>query len=215
MPNKEFSELLLKWYKIHGRKRLLWRLKKDPFGILISELMLQKTKVKMVEKVYPEFIKKYNMPQKIYNENVRNLCHLLKPLGLQNRRARDIKKISRVLVDDYNGKVPNTFEKLVELPGVGVYIANTVLCFAFGKKVPLVDSNVAKLLKILYKIEFKGDLDKNKHLWKLISNLLPNKNFKKFNQALLDFSSKITQERIHDEFTIHTLKKLENITLQQ
>ena len=190
MENKDITFVieLLKWYKANKRD-FPWRNGNlTPFQVLLAELMLQKTNATQVEKIFPEFIEKYPNPLSINELEESFLSDLLKPLGLYNRRARDLKKLADMIINN-NNTFPNDKKKLLELPGVGDYIANAVLCFAFHEKVPIIDANVGRVMKRVYSFPVKGAPSRDKVLTKRMEEIIPDNNFKDFNYAILDFAA--------------------------
>jgi A/G-specific adenine glycosylase len=186
---KAIAEKLVKWYEIKGRQ-FSWRKEGlEPYHILIAEMMLQKTRAEMVERVYRDFLGKYPNPQTLAVATVEEIASCLKPLGLYNRRARWMKVISETLVSRYQGKLPKEKKDLMDLPGIGAYIVHAILCFAYDKPVPLVDVNVARVLGRVASIEVSGDLRRNRKLHKVAAELVPKKKFKEFNWALVDLGA--------------------------
>ncbi len=188
--NEQFVNLLLDWFKLNKRD-FSWRNQNlTPFQQLLAELMLQKTNANQVEKLFPEFIKKYPNAKKIVEENEEELARLLQPLGLFNRRARDLKKTAQLILENEN-KIPEDKKDLMNLPGVGEYIANAVLCFSFGKPVPIVDANVGRVIKRVYSFPVKSAPSRDKKLFEKMTEILPEKQFKEFNLAILDLAALI------------------------
>lgn len=192
--DKVFVQSLLKWYA--PNKRVFpWRDEKlTPFQVLLAELMLQKTNATQVERIFSNFIENYPDPSSVSKINESLLSELLKPLGLYNRRARDLKKLVEIVIND-NNVVPSNRKSLLELPGVGEYIANAVLCFAFNNRVPIIDANVGRVIKRVYSFPVKSAPSRDKELTKRMEEILPEKNFKEFNYALLDFAALICLPR--------------------
>ena len=131
-----FVKLILDWFK-NNKREFSWRtLELSPFQVLVAELMLQKTNASQVQNIFPGFIERYPNPKSIANISEEDLANLFQPLGLFNRRARDLKKTADMILKQGN-VVPSKKKDLLNLPGVGDYIANAVLCFAFIKKLQL------------------------------------------------------------------------------
>lgn len=186
--NESFSKHLLDWFE-SNRRDFSWRKPGlTPFQLLIAEIMLQKTGAKQVENIFSKFIKKYpdaNTIIKIKDEKLEELLH---PLGLFKRRTRDIKKTAQKIIEN-NNKVPTTRKELMELPGVGEYIANAVLCFSFKKPVPIVDANVGRVIKRVFSFPVKSAPSRDKNLLEKMKEILPEKKARDFNLAILDFAA--------------------------
>lgn len=179
---------MLAWYKKNLR-HYPWRLENDPYKILIAEIMLQQTNADKVEPVYTEFISKYQSINILVQSDIQDLKALLSPLGLDYRAER-LKNIAEKLVIEHSGAVPGTEKSLLSLPGIGRYVSNAVLCFAYSKRVALVDVNTVRLYGRVFNFQSQKNRprDDNK-TWEFAIQMLPRVNFKEYNLALLDFSS--------------------------
>ncbi len=180
-----FINNLLRWYERHQRD-FPWRRKKTPYALLIAELMLQKTNATSVLKVYEPFLEKFSNLKIIYHTKQSEIENYLMDLGLYKRRARDLKKIAELLHE--TEVIPDTKEELFKLPGIGNYMANAILCFGFGKKIPIVDANVGRIISRFFGIEVKSAPSRDKNLFSFLMELIPD-NARDFNYALLDFGA--------------------------
>lgn len=187
---ENFCTAMLEWYKTYGR-HYLWRLQRDPYKILVAEIMLQQTNADKVEPIYTEFIRRFPDPKALAQCVLKDLKAILRPLGLQYRVAR-LKNIAEKLVVEHNGKVPSTEEGLKALPGVGQYVANAVLCFGYSKRMALVDVNVIRLYTRVFGFQSRAKRPRDdKQTWVFATIMLPKKNLKEYNLALLDLSAQI------------------------
>ncbi len=185
---EEFVKNLLAWHA-ENKRIFSWRETKNPFHILIAEIMLQKTDVNKVSEVYDKFIKKYHTPQALVSAELDDLRKELVLLGI-HKRAERLKKIAEKIVIEYGGEVPSKKEELLKLPGVGEYIANAILCFAFNKDVPIVDTNVIRLFERVFGIKSSKTRPRNdRKIWEFASQLVPKGRCKEYNQALLDLAA--------------------------
>jgi A/G-specific adenine glycosylase len=192
--NESFTKQLLDWFESNKRD-FSWRKPGlTPFQLLIAEIMLQKTGANQVENLFPVFIKKFPDAISIGKIKDEKLEEFLHPLGLFKRRARDIKKTAQQINENGN-KVPRTRKELMELPGVGEYIANAVLCFALKKPVPIVDANVGRIMKRVFSFPVKSAPSRDKNLFEKMKEILPKKKARDFNLALLDFAALICLPR--------------------
>jgi len=190
MLKDEFLKKLLLWGSKHQRK-FPWRGTKNPFHILIAEMMLQKTNAEKVAKIYPQFVQKYKTPHILACADIRVLKKELYYLGI-HVRARRMKLAATKIEKQFNGKVPQNKEALLTLPGVGPYIANAVLCFAFNNDAPLVDTNVINIMKKFLKIKSKQTRPRNdRTLWLKIEKMIPPGRSKMFNRSIIDLSAYI------------------------
>ena len=185
---------LLKWHK-ENRKNYPWRNTSDPYEILISEILLQKTDSKKVEKMYPKFIEKFPTPYHLYHADSEEIDSLIKDIGLFYRGQR-LEKIAEQIVNQFEGNIPDNKENLISLYGVGEYISNAVLCFTFKKRVPIVDTNVIRVYERILNIKSSKSRPRtDKEMWKFAEKMLPENDYVEYNYALLDFASDICRAK--------------------
>ena len=194
MLKDEFVNKLLCWGSNHQRK-FPWRETKNPFRILIAEMMLQKTNAEKVAKIYPGFIRKYRTPYLLARADVRVLKKELHYLGI-HARAKRMKLAAAKIEKEFNGKVPQNREAILSLPGAGPYVTNAVLCFAFNEDVSLVDTNVINILKKILRIKSKQKRPRNdQRLWLMMERMIPRGRGKLFNRSIIDLSAYIKKNK--------------------
>jgi len=137
----KFRNIVRAHFKAHGRTTLPWRKTKDPYRIVVSELMLQQTQASRVVSKYNEFLKLFPTAQTLAAAPFPSVLTAWSGLGY-NRRAKYLHQLAKVIVQKYKGKFPKTFETLRILPGIGPYTAAAVVVFAYNKPVPLVETNI-------------------------------------------------------------------------
>lgn len=187
---------LIKWYEKNGRWYLPWRCDADPYRVLIAEILLRKTDAKKVSEIYPKIIKKFPSPKALMKANEKDLAKMLKPIGIYNLRAKQLKKLGNAVVNSYDSKIPEKEEDLISLPGVGKYTACAVQCFAFNKDVAIVDVNIIRTLSRIFGLKSKkARMRDDPEIWLFAQTLVPKDNAKKYNYALLDFSSAVCSSR--------------------
>lgn len=131
---------LLRWYARRGRA-LPWRATRDPYAVLVSEVMLQQTQVSRVVPRYREFLRRFPTPRALARASLADVLRVWSGLGY-NRRARDLHRIARLAP----GGIPTDPAALDALPGVGAYTAGAVACFATGARVAFADTNIRRVL---------------------------------------------------------------------
>lgn len=187
MDNQRLADFqigLLNWAEENCRD-LPWRgVDVNAFEVLIAEIFLKQTRVQTVKEIFPEFIEKYQTPEDLSNSSRTEIIDIIRPLGLYNNRADALIEISEALSGT---GVPNSQDKLMELPEVGPYVANATLCFGFGEPRPIVDSNVIRVYSRLAG-KSMDDWDRDS-LWQFAEKALPKDRVMLYNQALLDFGS--------------------------
>ena len=121
----------------------------DPFRVLISTILSQRTRDEKTEEASARLFAKYATPEAIARAPVRELRELIRPAGFYRQKAPKIREVSRILLADYGGRVPDTFDELVSLPQVGPKTANCVLVYGYGKPAIPVDVHVAVISRRL------------------------------------------------------------------
>ncbi|MFW9837699.1 MAG: A/G-specific adenine glycosylase [Candidatus Thorarchaeota archaeon] len=149
---------VIEWYEQSGR-RFPWRETTDPYQILIAEILLRRTTAAAVSRVYPEFLRKFDSPDRLDKSRESTIAKALASLGLQELRARQLKRTATIIMKDYDGTIPKSNEELQSLPGIGLYIASAVRNFAFGEPAPLLDGNVIHFVSRVFGVQFTGPND--------------------------------------------------------
>jgi A/G-specific adenine glycosylase len=189
-----FRRRLLEWYRRNGRD-LPWRQTRDPYRILVSEVMLQQTQVDRVLPKYHEWLEKYPTLETLASAPEADVSETWRPLGY-NIRPRRLHAIARESVERYGGELPGDEETLRSFKGIGAYTAGAVLSFAFGQRAAILDTNVAR---VLFRV-FVGRGDPKvhamrRHLWDVSRTVLPMRHVFDFNQALMDFGATLCTAR--------------------
>jgi len=183
-----FRRRLLAWYRRH-RRDLPWRRTGDPYHILVSEIMLQQTQVERVIPKYQEFLGRYPTLEALAGSTREELARLWYPLGY-NVRPLNLRGIAREAVATYGGRLPDDDTALRGMRGIGRYTAGAVRCFAYGRAVPIVDTNVRRVLgRVFLGPRRLERLRGQKAIWDLAGALVPPRRAYDYNQALMDFGA--------------------------
>ena len=175
-----FRRLLLAWYQ-ESQRKLPWRGATDPYHILVSEIMLQQTRVAVVEERYKKFIAQFPSAERLARAKEATVLAAWSGLGYY-RRARNLHAAAKKVAG--NGGFPRNAEALRELPGIGRYTANAVASIAFGEPVAVVDGNVKRVLQ-----RFTGrELNEAKN-WQVAAELLAVRSPGDFNQAMMELGA--------------------------
>ena len=188
---------LLCWFIEHGRI-FSWRESSTPFEVLIAETLLKKTAASAVERFLPEFLARYPNTLSIVETTMAELKDFLMPLGLSKQRSVQIKNLAGALVRDHKGQVPSELTHLLELPGVGPYIASAVRCYAFGAIEAPVDTNVARIIVRLHGFSpSRHEARRSPEVWELAAELVGQdpETVREINWALLDLGALICTAR--------------------
>jgi A/G-specific adenine glycosylase len=175
-----FRAALLGWYD-REKRDLPWRGESDPYRILVSEIMLQQTRVAVVEERYRQFVRQFPTARKLARASEDSVLAAWSGLGYY-RRARNLHAAAREV--DQKGAFPDTSAKLMELPGIGRYTAAAVASIAFGEAVPVVDGNVKRVLERITGRELAGEA-----YWQAAAELLEPERPGDFNQAVMELGA--------------------------
>jgi A/G-specific adenine glycosylase len=181
---------ILQWYK-HNKRHFPWRTTNNPYEVLIAEILLQQTDAAKVAAEYDRFIRLYPNPKELSKASKRSIRGFTDRLGL-NYRVNRLICAARRLEDKCGGRVPDTEADLLELPGIGKYMANAVLACAFGKRTAVLDTNVVRIISRFFGIKSTKPRPRNDPLlWMSAGKLLPKKTktCKQWTYALLDFGA--------------------------
>jgi A/G-specific adenine glycosylase len=189
-----FRRRLLAWYRRHGRD-LPWRKTRDPYRILVSEVMLQQTQVDRVLPKYEEWLERYPSFDALATAPVAEVVETWYPLGY-NIRPRRLHSIAREAVERYGGALPEDEASLRSFKGIGAYTAGAVRSFAFGKRAAILDTNVARVLRRVFVDKgARRERTLDKQLWEISRTVLPHRHVYDFNQALMDFGATLCSAR--------------------
>lgn len=190
-----FIERLFTWYESNKRVFSWRRQALTPYQVLILEILLQRTPAERVETILDKFFAKYPNPRALSRASENELKSDIETLGLQNRRVTMLRNLAFYLVEKHGGRVPEAISDLLNIPGVGIYVANAILCFSIGKIVPLIDTNIARVLGRVFGLKVSKDPSSDRHLWAFARRILPKTRIKQFNWALIDLGSLICRPR--------------------
>lgn len=137
----KFRKAIWDYYRIHGRHELPWRKTKNPYRILVSEIMLQQTQVERVIPKYKQFIKNFPSISSLEKASLTEVIAVWQGLGY-NRRAVSLYKIAGILKNQYKGRVPSSPDVLKTLPGIGDYTASAIVAFAYHIPVLFIETNI-------------------------------------------------------------------------
>ena len=191
---KKIQSQLLRWFD-KNKRDLPWRKTRDPYAVWISEMMLQQTQVATAIPYYERFLKSFPTVHHLARADLSDVLRVWEGLGYYSR-ARNLHKAAGTVVTLFNGLIPDNFEDLLTLPGIGRYTAGAILSIAFNREAPVLDGNVTRVLCRLYAIP--GDPKERKteeRLWSVSGSLIPKGSAHSFNQALMELGATICTPR--------------------
>lgn len=177
------------WYR-KNKRTLPWRDVQDPYRVFVSEIMLQQTQVSRVVLAFPKFVDRYPSFRHLARARTSTLIRSWKGMGYNNRALR-LQRAARRVMSEFHGALPQTIAELRTLPGVGPYTAHAIACFAFGKNLPVVDTNISRVLRRLDTTRWRRAMSPAKNDWSLAQRFLPGRNAGSWHQALMDFGSMV------------------------
>ena len=212
---RRFRARLLRWFARHGRD-LPWRRTRDPYAVLVSEVMLQQTQVSRVAEFYPRFLARFPSVEALARARPKAVREAWDGLGYY-ARATNLHALARVVSRERNGELPSDPDDLVRLPGVGRYTASAVAAFAYEQPVAAVDTNVARVVRRVFQDSGEWGVARDgarrnrgphrreplptplsqRKIWELAAALVP-KNGKtawRFNQALMELGALVCRPR--------------------
>jgi A/G-specific adenine glycosylase len=185
---------LLDWFATN-RRDLPWRRTRDPYRVLVSEIMLQQTQVDRVVPYYEAFLARFPDERALAEAPTAEVIRLWKGLGY-NRRAVNLQRAARAVLDDLGGVWPRNPEDLRKLPGIGPYTAGAVACFAFEQDVPFIDTNMRR---VLHRLFFGPDMPlpsaTDREILAAADRIIPAGDGWTWNQALIEFGALVCTAR--------------------
>lgn len=192
IPRKDiqvFQKEILEWYTVHKRD-LPWRKTRDPYHILISEVMAQQTQLSRVIPKYEAWLQAFPTIEHLSKARVSDVLRMWSGLGY-NRRALYVKRFAETVMSQFDGMIPKEIAVLKTLPAIGEYTARAIACFAYNQQVAVVDANVRKVIALKF---FNGTPPNQKKLQEIADQLLPKGKAYEWNQALMDYCSMVLKK---------------------
>ena len=201
---RKFRKKIYDHYESQGRD-LPWRKTRDPYRILVSEIMLQQTQVDRVIDKYKEFLAAFPDFSTLAQAPLKDLLAIWQGLGY-NRRALSLKALAEKVVSEHRGKLPSNVDALLALPGVGKYTAGAVMAFGFNKPVIFMDTNIRRV----FIHEFFQDRDniRDEEIIPLVGRTVDAINPRKWYNALMDYGAMLTKEQVNpNRRSVHYVKQ--------
>jgi A/G-specific adenine glycosylase len=192
---RQFQRRLIRWYERHGRD-LPWRRTRDPYRILVSEIMLQQTQVERVLDYFEPFLRRYPTIEALAQSSEFEVREAWDGLGYY-ARARNLHRTARQVANEHGGKLPDDPDLIRRLPGIGRYTAGAVLSFAYGKDAAILDTNAARVLRRVFGVRPHASKSRlHNRLWQIAENVTPAGKADRFNQAIMDLGATICRARV-------------------
>lgn len=189
---RAFVRKVLGWGR-RNRREFPWRHERDPFRVLVAEVLLQRSRGSTVARVYEELFQKWPTPEGLATADVAEIEEVIRPLGLI-RRAVVLKHLAQEIV--HRGGVPSSVEAMLRLSGVGRYAASATAVSAFGKREPTVDGTSARVYRRVFGLIGPKDSHVDEELWALAQEVTPTKAVREWNWAVLDLAALVCLPKV-------------------
>ena len=186
-----FAATVVRWQKQHGRHDLPWQKTRDAYRIWLSEIMLQQTQVATVIPYYQRFLERFPDVTSLAAAAQDDVLILWSGLGYYSR-ARNLHRAAQMVVAEHRGRIPNDFDALLALPGIGRSTAAAISVFAFGARHAILDGNVKRLFARRFGIAgYPGEAKVAASLWRETGRQLPSRNLEAYTQGLMDLGATV------------------------
>ncbi len=186
MRDEAFRKHVLDYWRRHGRHELPWRKTTDPYHILVSEVMLQQTQVDRVIPKYLEFFTAFPTFRALSRAPVARVLKVWQGLGY-NRRALMLQRCAEAVVSKHGGRLPEEYDLLIALPGIGPYTAGAVSAFAFNIARPMIETNIRRVY-IHHFFPGKKNVS-DAQLLPVVERTMDIKNARRWYSALMDYGT--------------------------
>lgn len=177
---------LFSWYRTQ-RRDLPWHHTRDPYHILVSEVMAQQTQIDRVIPKYHQFLERFPTLQALAEAPTAEVIRTWSGLGY-NRRAVNLQRTAQAVLERHGGEMPRDLAELRALPGIGPYTAGAIACFAYEQDVGFFDTNIRRVLhRLFYGPEWPQPLATPREIQALADALVPVSEGYDWNQALMQF----------------------------
>lgn len=188
---KTFSDQMLEWFDLHGRKHLPWQKNITPYRVWISEIMLQQTQVTTVIPYFEAFMMSFPDVRKLASAEDDDVLHHWSGLGYYSR-ARNLHKAAKMVVDSFGGEFPRSVPELEQLPGIGRSTAGAIASISMGIRATILDGNVKRVLARYRAVEgWPGKSSVARELWAIAEEYTPEQRGADYTQAMMDLGAMI------------------------
>jgi A/G-specific adenine glycosylase len=185
---REISRFLIEYYRHNGRY-YEWRYNRTPYSVYLSEILLQRTRADQVAPVFNNLIQHYP-DLKSLASSFSAVRAAMGTLG-RNVRFEPFENGLNYIIREHQGELPFESEKLLEVPGIGPYIAAAIRIFGFNIKDAIIDTNVVRVVSRLYGLDYHAETRRNKEFILLANSLVPEEGYVEYSYGILDFASAI------------------------
>lgn len=182
---REFQKEIREYYRKYGRD-LPWRKALTPYRVVVSEIMLQQTRVPQVTRYYPRFLKAFPDWRPLAGASPKEVLAVWQGLGY-NRRALNLQRMAREVIGKYGGRLPKNPNELAKLPGIGRATAGAILAYAYNLPVPYIETNVRRTF--IHRFFKKKKTINDRDILPLVEQTLDRKSPRAWYWALMDYGA--------------------------
>jgi len=193
MTPKRFRDIVLAQYETHGRHDLPWRKTRDPYHILVSEVMLQQTQVDRVIPFYTAFLTEFPTIEALAKASLSRVLVRWQGLGY-NRRAKMLSDAAKAVMREHGGRLPRTVAELETLPGIGPYTARAIAAFAHNEDVVFVETNLRTA--VIHHFFPEGENVQDKDILLILEKAFPKGDARRWYSALMDYGARLKRSGI-------------------
>ena len=187
------SDLLLAWYDNEPQRELPWQTERTLYRVWVSEIMLQQTQANTVKAYFSRFVTRFQNIIALANATLDDVLHLWSGLGYYSRAAQ-LHRAARIVCEHHDGQLPCDIDALQRLPGIGRSTAGAILVLACGKRHPILDGNVKRILCRYYAIEdWTGGAATQQRLWAIATAHTPMQRVADYTQAIMNLGTAVCQ----------------------
>ena len=186
---------LLEWHAREGRHDLPWQENRTPYRVWVSEIMLQQTQVATVVPYYRRFMERFPDVRALATAPVDEVLHLWSGLGYY-ARARNLHRAALHILNEHGGELPESFDALASLPGIGRSTAGAILALARGQRFPILDGNARRVLSRYFGVPgHSSESSVARRLWELSERSTPHDRVDEYSQAIMDLGATVCVRR--------------------
>ncbi len=182
---------LLPWYERHGRHTLPWQVQRSAYRVWVSEVMAQQTQLATVIPYFERFVARFANVAELADAPIDEVLALWSGLGYY-ARARSLHRAARQIMSDHGGELPDNFDQLVALPGIGRSTAGAILAQVYEQRLPILDGNVKRVLTRYHAVDgWPGETGVARELWALAERHTPARRVRDYTQAIMDLGAMV------------------------
>jgi A/G-specific adenine glycosylase len=194
MAPEQLAPAMLEWWDSHGRHDLPWQHNPTPYRVWVSEIMLQQTQVATVLNYYPRFMQRFPSLSDLAAAEIDEVLHLWTGLGYYSR-ARNLHKAAQQAEASF-GKLPESFDALLALPGIGRSTAGAILALACKQRYAILDGNAKRVLARVFAVDgWPGTAAVSQQLWEGAEACTPEARVNNYTQAIMDLGASLCSRR--------------------